>query len=281
MNVLFALISAVGIAVLVIYVVVTGIGGIIELLYNSHIPLPGRFVAYVRQRRVQEAVSLLEELSVLTKIQHQQQAAIFSTIPPSMGRDLYEKDIIEVARAYLLQEDIRVGRVRDKQFPYFIDFMSATTDPRNLERLSRALASFMKDELSRLQDDGAIVFNVLVGMKGGSPSLGLATSRILGIPCTLHRQDSKIAIPSRPEFFFDGKVAKGDAVVLLDDSTTGGRMFSEATEHIRAVGAQVHHAFVLFEPGGGTARDVLGRMGVTLHSAVVVDEDFLKKLRND
>ena len=75
------------------------------------------------------------------------------------------------------------------------------------------------------------------------------------------------------QFFFDGSVLPNDQIILVDDSTTGGRMFSQAIEKIRASKAEVHHAFVLFEPIGKDARGRLSHSGVELHSIIQMTDD--------
>lgn len=280
MEIVLWIVGIAGIAVLVVYVVVSGLGGIVELLYNSHIPLPKSFTDYVRRKKVMEAVALLRELSFLAQTGPQRQAATYQTLPPSIGRDLYEKDILETAKSHQIRANIRVGRIRDKRFPYFIDFMEASVNPRELERLARALASFIKDTMASLEHTSPIVFSKIVTPKEGSPTLGFRTGQILNVPCVLFRgaAQPKIAEPGDPLFFFDGAVSQTDSVLLVDDSTTGGTMLLQATEKLRELGALVQHAFVLFEPEGGTAREVLRSNGVELHSAVRVDTAFLSRL---
>ena len=174
-----------------------------------------------------------------------------------------------------------MGRIRDKEFSYFIDFMEASVDHREGERLARALASFIKDAMSSLNNDPPISFDAIVVPKGGSPVLGFLVSRVLNCRCILFRGEEhpKIRGEARPEYYLDGVIDPGESVILVDDSSTGGSMMLETVRKLRDIGANVAHAFILFEPAGGTAAEVLQRNEIRLHSIVRVDNEFLKQMK--
>ena len=60
----------------------------------------------------------------------------------------------------------------------------------------------------------------------------------------------------------------GKVVMLVDDSTTGGRKQIELAKKLRAAGAVVNVSLVLFEPRGKGARDKLSAEGITLHAII-------------
>ena len=162
--------------------------------------------------------------------------------------------------------------------------MSASTDFQDVELLARALASFIKDEAGLLDQPHPISFDKVVVPNSGSPILGFLLAQKLNAPCVIFRgNDPKIHQPHSTGFpdsfiYFNGTLNQGETVILVDDSTTGGGVFSECFERLNEIGVDVNHAFVLFEPENGGARSRLAGMGVTLHSIVVLDQKTRKEL---
>ncbi len=58
----------------------------------------------------------------------------------------------------------------------------------------------------------------------------------------------------------------GKRVLLVDDSTTGGRKQMELASALREAGASVENSLVLFEPQGKGAREKLKQEGIELHA---------------
>lgn len=259
MSVLASILSWTGIAVLIVYVVLTGIGGALETLYHSRVPLPEKLTRYLRERRIRETVELLSQLSYLSKAARLRQAAQYQELPASPGKHVYERDIQQTAKTYLRKGQFLVGRVRDKEFRYFIDFMEASTVPRDADRLARALVSFIKDEMASLEQDPPIFFDCVVAPKGGSPVLAFLVARLLGSRCVLFRgaDSPKVTRPDQLQHYFDGEIRTGQTAILVDDSSTGGRMLADAIQKLGEMDVAVKHAFILFEPKTGNAREVM------------------------
>ena len=67
--------------------------------------------------------------------------------------------------------------------------------------------------------------------------------------------------------------AKGSRALIVDDSTTGGRMVLSAVEDLRKYGYDVSECLVVFEPCQKDARKKLQQQGIQLLSICKTHED--------
>jgi orotate phosphoribosyltransferase len=161
---------------------------------------------------------------------------------------------------------------------YFIDVMSASLDPYFAEECTNILTSCLRERGSEIP-----VFDVVVGLKNGSPILAWKFGQRLNLKAVLFRgidNYKRNRSARRPSDLFDGDLQDGAKALIVDDSTTGGRMVLDCAETIRELGCEVNHCLVLFEPLGKGAREKLRDKGVDLISVIKIDRQTLGMLRN-
>lgn len=282
-SVAFAIVAWISIGVLLVLALTSALRTVLEALTN--LPLPSRWTDNLRRMRVSETTELLRQLHIVQRLRMHQQVTQYQVLPEGDERRSYVSFVVSVAKKYYRTGDFYLGRTYNQHYPAFLDLMSASTEPKDVELLARSLASFIKDETGELKWAHPILFDKIVVPSTGSPILGFVLAQTLGSEVLLFRgdRDPKIRLPlpvDLPDGFvhFNGSISKDAHAILVDDSTTGGGVLADCTERLREIGVQVHHAFVLFEPEDGGARDRLGRKDVTLHSIVKLNAEFRSQL---
>jgi orotate phosphoribosyltransferase len=284
-SVIFQVIEWAGIIVIAVYALVAAYRDIVENLYEKGIPLPRSIEETVYSRKEREIRGILARMGITRRVdQYAQLSQILDVTEQRPARD-YRRELERIVAMHISLSPVKVGKTYTSVFEYYIDIMGACTDYRVAERCARILANFIRDETAKALLDNevdSIVYNRIVVPKGGTPTLGFMLSYVLRVPCTFFRgsEDPKVRDPAPVEAYFDGEILPGDKVILVDDSTTGGRMFNQAILKIREAGAEIRHGFVLFEPLGKDARGRLRHAGLDLHSVFKVDEDLLNRVTN-
>jgi orotate phosphoribosyltransferase len=126
-----------------------------------------------------------------------------------------------------------------------------------------------------------IVFDRVVGLKEGSPSIAIQFARKVGKSVALFRGEGefkKDRAGGRPADLFDGEVIAGETVLIVDDSTTGGRKAMQCLDALRSIGARAANFLVLFEPLGKGARELLQAREIELIAVVSLGEAEVSKL---
>ena len=111
----------------------------------------------------------------------------------------------------------------------------------------------------------------IVTPKGGSPILGYEFSKLLEKPLLLHEIEERFLCEEndmRKNFDCSKKPPKGSRALIVDDSTTGGRMVISAIKDLKKYGYDVTECLVVFEPQAKDARRKLASEGVNLISIV-------------
>lgn len=129
-------------------------------------------------------------------------------------------------------------------------------------------------------EDASIVqdlhIDFIVTPKSGSPILGYEFSKLLKLPFVLHEDSDRFDCAQddmRKRFDCAEVPAKGSRALIVDDSTTGGRMVLSAVEDLRKYGYDVSECLVVFEPCQKDARKKLQQQGIQLLSICKTHED--------
>ena len=156
--------------------------------------------------------------------------------------------------------------------------MGGSTVPEKAMRMATLLKAQIgvkatEPEYKRLTD-----FDYVATPKSGSPFLGYEFSRLTQKPLMLHSQDAKYRDAngkSEPLAHFDisFKPESGKSVLIIDDSSTGGRKVGSMIQHLKLLDLVVNYCVVIFEPQSkvGTqqnASKALSEYGVKLISIV-------------
>ena len=160
----------------------------------------------------------------------------------ALGRDL-------VAAAVLRGDFLLRSGARSS---YYIDKYLFTTEPALLQRLARALSSRLPDGVQRV-----------AGPVLGAVPLVTAVSLETGLPSLIVRVDEPKEYGTSRRF--EGKLAAGDRVVLVEDVVTTGGAALAAVEVLREAGAEVLGALVVVDREQG-GRDAFAAAGVPLQA---------------
>ena len=166
------------------------------------------------------------------------------------------------------------------EVPFFIDFMSATTDPEFANECGLILASYLKNFRADVAP-----FDAVIGLKGGSPLVAYKLAERLQLPLLLYRGRSyprRDSSPASPKELFDGERFRlTGRLLIVDDSTTGGRMVLDCAEQIRASGGTVVGLLVLFEVVGRNGRHELERNNIPFYAVTSMDGASVERLRQE
>jgi orotate phosphoribosyltransferase len=179
-------------------------------------------------------------------------------------------------RSWNLGEGVAVGKTSSEHFPYYIDIMSATVNIDTADECANILTSYL-----RFEGVGLIPpFDFVVGIKEGSPLIASMFAHRVQKPVALFRGKNAYKYKKggswEPASLFDGKVERNKKALIVDDSTTGGRMVLDCIQTLRELGCEVSHCLVLFEPIGKGAKELIGQNGVQLVSVIKMDQETLK-----
>lgn len=136
---------------------------------------------------------------------------------------------------------------------------------------ARLLSTHWADLLENTQTIQSPMFDFVVTPKDGSPILGYEFSKLLNKPFVLHEMSDRfvsVEDDMRKRFNCAEIPKKGACALIVDDSTTGGRMVLGIIEDLRKYGYRVTDCLVIFEPQNKDARKKLADQEVNLISIV-------------
>jgi orotate phosphoribosyltransferase len=273
-----SLIGLAGAISLILIVFIIAASDVLDALY-LYLSWPKWLVRRMEGRRAEEVKKVIQELGIDRQLlKDSVQAARINQRAKSLNRYSRPTDVRTRAMRLLstvrLQGEFRIGRRFPKAFPDYIDAFTGAMDRAWAEEA----VSVMLSHLRIVTTGNLPPFSKIVGIKKGTPVLAWLAADRLRLPCVLHRgEDLKKpwGTAEYPTGCFDGELVEGDIVLLVDDSTTGGRLAMEAVEQIRQLGAVVEHFLVLFERVGKDARDLLQDQDITLHPVISLDEKVM------
>jgi orotate phosphoribosyltransferase len=135
---------------------------------------------------------------------------------------------------------------------YYIDKYLFTTEPALLRRLARELSARLPEGVQRL-----------AGPVLGAVPLVTALSLQTGLPSVIVRVDKAKEYGTSRRF--EGRLAAGDRVVLVEDVVTTGGAALAAVEVLREAGAEVLGAVVVVDREQG-GREAFAAAGVPLQA---------------
>ena len=165
----------------------------------------------------------------------------------------------EIVRTLLDAGAVRFGDftlTSGEKSDVYIDVKKAWTDPHRLDVLARALAARVGST------------DRLAGMELGAVPLVVATALRTGHPYVVLRKAAKEHGTRQP---FEGDIAPGIRVLLIEDVTTTGGSTVRSVEIVRAAGGTVDRVLVVVDRESGAATR-LASAGVRLEPLVTMSE---------
>lgn len=178
----------------------------------------------------------------------------------------YKSQLKEMLAQHKLETKVDVGQRRTFAAEEFIDVIGSTTDPDVARKYAKIL-------YTHLHAENLLDFDFVATPKDGAPLLGYEFANLTGKPLILGVCSKGIDSTgkSRSHLILDYPLhmqLEARAGIIVDDSTTGGRKVVALAKALRAEGATVKKAAVLFEPLGKGARKLLLENGIELNAIV-------------
>ena len=257
----------------VIALIILGIGSLIQLLDTIGL-FPAKIRNYLRLNRAKDTIDVLKEYGINPDLYKRHNIAI--GIPRDYSKDTVENDTRRKLEETKIGINVSVGRTRKTKLSYYIDLIGHTCESECAVAYARLLSSYWADVI----EDASIVqdlhIDFIVTPKSGSPILGYEFSKLLKLPFVLHEDSDRFDCAQddmRKRFDCAEVPAKGSRALIVDDSTTGGRMVLSAVEDLRKYGYDVSECLVVFEPCQKDARKKLQQQGIQLLSICKTHED--------
>lgn len=222
-----------------------------------------------RINKSQDTLEVLKELGINTNMYKRKNAIV--GIPRDYNEESIQKDIEKKLNELIIDKNVSVGRVRKTELNYYIDLIGHSCNQECAQAYARILTSYWADKVENSQEVKNPVIDFVVTPKGGSPILGYEFSKLMNKPLVLHEEEARFdSEKDDMRKWFDCAVIppKGSKALIVDDSTTGGRMVLKVIEDLRKYGYDVSECLVVFEPQNKDARKKLSDQEVNLISIV-------------
>lgn len=232
--------------------------------------LPPKVAKWLAQNRLDATIRALQKLGVKVAWdadKASQPSRIMRTLNSIRGNEPEYKNRLNAMLAqHTLEATIDVGQRRTFAAESFIDVIGNTTDPEIAKSYARIIYTHLDAE--KLLD-----FDFVATPKDGSPLLGYEFAVLARKPLVLGvcAKGSDATGKNRSHLVLDYPLHMSFETMnglLVDDSTTGGRKMIELAEALRAEGATVSRAAVLFEPLGKGGRKALKEKNIELNAIV-------------
>lgn len=255
-------------------VIITASAHLIHLL-DQLLGWPQFLVRLLEKRRQREVAEALRELGITPATKAAVQAAVRNDAV-SRYNDPKER-CMTFLRTCTSSGKYLVGSVEAKMFPYFTDVMAECLKFGRTDECVHILTSYLRSQNVNLKE-----IDLVVGIKGGAPTIAFSLAERLEKPLALFRGSNQYKYnpaEKRPATLFDGDLLVGKKAVIVDDSTTGGRKAFDCIDALRGAGVKVDEFWVMFEPLGKKTREHLKEQkGVTLRSVVTMDDATIAQL---
>ena len=232
--------------------------------------LPARLAKWLARNRLENTLNALKKLDVKVCWDEERGSiTITDRVLDSIGiKELaYRAELRNLLKEDSFKGSMEIGDTRIFSQDQFIDVMGATTNSQRAIRYAKLLQTHL--ETVKIPP-----FDIVATPRTGSPILGYEFARlgrkpfVMGVYEKVHDKDGAMGGHSKLDFSRALKLA-GKTVLLVDDSTTGGRKQVDLAKELRAAGAIVRNSLVLFEPQGKGAREKLKLEGIDLFSVQV------------
>ena len=248
--------------------VILGIATVLQVMDMCGFLTP-KWKRKFRLNHAQDTIEVLKELG----INFNQYKKINATIgiPVDYSKDTIEQETIKRLEKLKIDKLVSVGKIRQTELSYYIDLIGYSCNPEIAVAYARLLSSYWVDTIESSQLIKSPNIDFIVTPKEGSPILGYEFSKLLNKPFVLHEMSDRFVSNEddmRRRFNCAGIPEKGSTALIVDDSTTGGRMVLGAIEDLKRYGYNVTECLVVFEPQHKDARKKLSDQGVNLLSIV-------------
>lgn len=267
-NQIIIQLSSINDIISMIVLVLLGVATLIQILdMIGFIPKKWRYI--LKLNRSQDTIDVLKELGV--NFNQYKKSNSLVGVPIDYSKETIAEKTKKNLGALKIDQLVSVGKIRQTELNYYIDLMGHTCDQEIAVAYARLLSSYWADTIknSNLVKEPNIDF--VVTPKNGSPILGYEFAKIINKPFVLHELEDRFISKKddmRKRFNCSQIPEKGSTALVVDDSTTGGRMVLSAIEDLRKYGYNVVDCLVVFEPQQKDARKKLSDQSVNLLSIV-------------
>lgn len=229
--------------------------------------LPSKFRKLLKLNQAEDTIEVLKDMGI--DIDRYKRVNAIVELPVDYPEDI-KKETEGKMKELELGIKVSVGKHRSTKLNYYIDLIGHSCEPKCAELYARLLCTYWSQSIR----DGIVkspTVDFIVTPKEGSPILGYEFSKLLEKPLVLHEREERFFCnreDMRKNFDCAQKPSEGSCALIVDDSTTGGRMVISAIKDLRKYGYCVTDCLVVFEPQEKDARQKLSAEGVNLISIV-------------
>lgn len=231
--------------------------------------LPGWIRKKFRINKSQDTLEVLKEFGIDANKYKRKNAIV--GIPRDYDYKNIENCIETKLKELIIDKEVSVGMVRKTELNYYIDLIGHTCNEECAQAYARILTSYWAETVEKTQAVKTPIIDFIVTPKGGSPILGYEFSKLMQMPFVLHEERARFDSEKddmRKWFDCSEIPPKGARALIVDDSTTGGRMVLSVINDLRKYGYEVSECLVVFEPQNKDARKKLSDQEVNLISIV-------------
>lgn len=222
-----------------------------------------------RINKSQDTLEVLKEFGININMYKRKNAIV--GIPRDYNKESLEYDVERKLEELIIDKKVSVGKIRKTELNYYIDLIGHSCNGECAQAYARILTSYWADMVENTQKIKNPTIDFVVTPKGGSPILGYEFAKLVDKPFVLHEENARFDSEEEDmRKWFDCAIIppKGSKALIVDDSTTGGRMVLSVIEHLREYGFDVSECLVVFEPQNKDARKKLSDKEVNLISIV-------------
>lgn len=209
--------------------------------------IPAKFKKVLKLHQAEDTLDVLKEFGI--DIERYRRVNAIVDLPIDYPQDI-EKETQNKLKELQLEMKVSVGKLRSTEENYYIDLIGHSCEPKCAKLYARLLCTYW----SKVVKEGIVKnpsIDFIVTPKGGSPILGYEFSKLLKKPLLLHETEERFFCKKkdmRKKFNCSEKPPKGSRALIVDDSTTGGRMVISAINDLKEYGYDVTECLVVFEP---------------------------------
>lgn len=250
----------------VLALILLAIGSVIQLLDSLGF-IPKKIRDYLKLNRSRDTIEVLKEFGVDADLYKKHNKLV--GIPRDYSQETVEENTKKNLEKLKIGFNVSVGKIRKTKLSYYIDLMGHTCDSTCAVAYARLLSSYWADCVEEIGAVKNPQVDFIVTPKLGSPILGYEFAKLLDLPFVLHEESDRFDCERddiRKKFDCAEIPKVGSRALIVDDSTTGGRMVLETITDLRKYGYEITECLVVFEPQQKDARMKLKQKNVNLLS---------------